>query len=533
MTLPKSLPVRPSLESLRKQAKKLARDVTAGDADAIARAAAQLATFKPPLSQRNAQLVLAREYGFTGWQDLRAEVLKRTGKGLEWAALEAEHAIHDNQTDRLKQLIAEYPALISEEDHRLGLLHATTAFAMDVSDPAREQTFYRPECAEILIDAGAVVDPPILQGVIGTGASGMLKLYQRKGVLPRTLGVLAALGDLDGVSALPDAPAPSGVDALTVTNEAFMNACRFKHKDVALALLERCIAFDPGLGREIDGWRGREAFVDYLMEHYLSLPETATPWRAVVVRRVVQAMDDDELPAFEKLLEEETWLLADAHIPFQVELIEQATWRNRGSFIDRLLDLDPAVLHHRPPSPSGAMPAAFEVGNAHLVPKLMGIWPVPDDLPHAAGLGNLDRAKGWFDANGRPMLGDLRQHFPANNAHKRAMLHWGAPNGQQVLDTALAWACMNGQFKVASFLLEHGSNINTDWCTHEPASILHECVVNYKYEAARFLIERGIDLTIRDYRWNATAAGWAYNATRDEKMFQLLADAARRQGLAP
>jgi hypothetical protein len=32
MTASKSLPVRPSLESLRKQAKKLARDIAAGDA---------------------------------------------------------------------------------------------------------------------------------------------------------------------------------------------------------------------------------------------------------------------------------------------------------------------------------------------------------------------------------------------------------------------------------------------------------------------------------------------------------------------
>ena len=38
----KSLPARPSLDSLRKQAKKLARDVTAGDASAVARVRAHL-----------------------------------------------------------------------------------------------------------------------------------------------------------------------------------------------------------------------------------------------------------------------------------------------------------------------------------------------------------------------------------------------------------------------------------------------------------------------------------------------------------
>jgi len=69
MTTSKSLPARPSLESLRKQAKKLGRDIAAGDAGAIARARMQLPDVDLPLTQRNAQLVIAREYGFAGWQD--------------------------------------------------------------------------------------------------------------------------------------------------------------------------------------------------------------------------------------------------------------------------------------------------------------------------------------------------------------------------------------------------------------------------------------------------------------------------------
>jgi len=54
MTTSKSLPHRPSLESLRKQAKKLARDIDAGDKDAIARAQLQLPNIELPLTQRNA-----------------------------------------------------------------------------------------------------------------------------------------------------------------------------------------------------------------------------------------------------------------------------------------------------------------------------------------------------------------------------------------------------------------------------------------------------------------------------------------------
>src|SRR5436305_11491918 len=106
------LPSRPSLESLRKQAKKLARDIAAGDATAIARARAQLPQAELRLSQRDAQFVLAREYGFPGWKDLLKEVKQRLGRGLEWAVSEARRIIRDSDIECLRRLLAEYPALL-------------------------------------------------------------------------------------------------------------------------------------------------------------------------------------------------------------------------------------------------------------------------------------------------------------------------------------------------------------------------------------------------------------------------------------
>ena len=41
----------------------------------------------------------------------------------------------------------------------------------------------------------------------------------------------------------------------------------------------------------------------------------------------------------------------------------------------------------------------------------------------------------------------------------------------------------------------------------------------------RFLIDRGIDMTIKDYRWNSTAQGWARYGKKDEKMAQWLEEA--------
>ena len=201
MTASKSLPARPSLESLRKQAKKLARDIAAGDAGAIARARAQLPDVDLPLTQRNAQLVIAREYGYAGWQDLTAEVSKRLGNGLEWAAAQARRVIHDNDVERLKQLLAEYPALLSwqGDDDDGGLLGFATGAYGDAGDPERERWFTRAACAELLIDAGAVVTPSVCEGLLESRARGLLQLFQRKGLLPRTLKFLAALGDLDAV----------------------------------------------------------------------------------------------------------------------------------------------------------------------------------------------------------------------------------------------------------------------------------------------------------------------------------------------
>src|SRR5713101_6945519 len=249
MTASKSLPARPSLESLRKQAKKLARDIAAGDAGAIARARTHLPSVDLPLPQRNAQLVIAREYGYAGWQDLTAAVSKRLGKGLEWAVAQARRIIHDNDVERLKQLLAEYPALLSwkDDDDDRGLLGMATSAYGDAGDAQREQWFTRGACAQLLIDAGAVVMPSVCEGLLRSRARGLLELFQRKGLLPGTLKFRAALGNIDAVRTALD---ENGNNLAAVT-EAFTIACGFEHEAVASLLLEQCIALDSELGAHI------------------------------------------------------------------------------------------------------------------------------------------------------------------------------------------------------------------------------------------------------------------------------------------
>ena len=47
----------------------------------------------------------------------------------------------------------------------------------------------------------------------------------------------------------------------------------------------------------------------------------------------------------------------------------------------------------------------------------------------------------------------------------------------------------------------------------------------------RFVIDRGIDMTIKGYRWNSTVRGWALYAMNDEKMAQWLEEAERQREL--
>ena len=537
MSAARNLPARPSLDSLRKQAKKLARDAAAGNGDAIARIHAQLPRAALPLSNRDAQLVIAREYGFAGWADLTAEVQKRLGGSLEQAASQARVAIHNEDYEGLRALLAEYPALVAwRSESGQTLLADTTSYALDTSDPERERIYTRPVAAELLIDAGATVERSTWEHVIWTGGAGMLQLLARKNALPPTLPVLAALGDDDAVrdrlDEMSERGDPEAPDERSVVGSALMNACRFKHTAVASRLLERSITLDPDLGQRIDRWQDRRAFVEFLIEHPASVwsggpteESATTPWEAFVIRQLMSALGRNDLTAFRRWLQGEPWVLQPSFMHVQIAVIERASWDNREPFITVLLESDPALLRTANPPPANALDFALAYGHAHLVPTLTRIWPLPDDLPHAAGTGNAAAVARWFNEAGEAVLGSPAQHYPANDP-KRADLGWGPVSTQQVLDVALAWAVVNKHFEVASFLLARGADIDTNWSTHEPASILHECAILGNEDAVRFLIDHGADLTIKDHRYNSTAEGWARYGANNERMANLLAAAA-------
>ena len=58
-----------------------------------------------------------------------------------------------------------------------------------------------------------------------------------------------------------------------------------------------------------------------------------------------------------------------------------------GELVSALLDFHPAILRRQPPPPSQNIEQALTYGTTHLLPLLTRIWPGPNDLVHAAGMG--------------------------------------------------------------------------------------------------------------------------------------------------
>ena len=426
--------------------------------------------------------------------------------GVDAAAAQAHNAIHRHDLERLRQLLVEYPALLTwtGDEDRGGLVGFATGAYGDAFGAEREGWFTRADAAEMLIDAGAIVTAKVAEGILDSRAVGLLQLFQRNGLLPRTLNFFAALGDADAVRASLDGD-------VAVLTEAFIVATNFHHSAVALLLLDRSIALDADLGSHVDAGPGRQAFIEYFIDHGAFDRKQAAAdglWRTYVMRHVKQALLDGDLHAFVELLQRERWILDDRFVAFQVDLIGwAATIHDRGEFIRELLDLNPAVLRRQPRPEAKPIVWAFEYGHTSLLPLLMRIWPLPDELPFAAGLGDLARVNEWFATH---------DYTPQN-----------------VLDTALAYAVTSKQFAAADAMLAHGANINTTWNTHEPASLLHHAVFLDDYEILQYLVDRGIDMTIEDYRWSGTAWGWANYAKKDENMAEWLKAQADRTADLP
>ena len=247
-----------------------------------------------------------------------------------------------------------------------------------------------------------------------------------------------------------------------------MCACHFDREAVASFLLERSISLDPELGKQIDGGTDRDSFIQAFKKSDFAQVAKLGLWKVFVMEHVSRAVADGDLAAFVGWLQRETWLLGEESVDFQAGMIGAASLNDRGEIIAALLDLDPAILRRQPPAPSKAIEWAFMYGNTHLLPLLTRIWPVPDDLPPAAGLGN---PAGEAVARQAPASSEISKIIiPTTTRTRAAFTSRGICRRRS---RCSAWRrspspSSTRHFDVAGFLLEHKAQISTPTGTPQP-----------------------------------------------------------------
>jgi ankyrin repeat protein len=144
----RELPARPNLEHLKKQARQLLRGILQEDASAVDRFREAQVTHAPAARLAQAQLVIAREYGFDNWANLKAQVGTLSDDPVE--ALTG--AIKANDAPLVRQVLARYPVLKST-----------------LNEPLPNYSFYTPaivaavykdnrDMIDALLDAGADIN---------------------------------------------------------------------------------------------------------------------------------------------------------------------------------------------------------------------------------------------------------------------------------------------------------------------------------------------------------------------------------------
>ena len=157
-----------SLEQLKKQAKDLLAGYKAADAAAYDRIRANLAEAKNlsdggmsdlRFTLKNAQLVIAREYGFQRWVDLKNHVVANATTGFTDTHLRSiVESVEAGAVDLVREALEADPGLATAELERDGgemarltLLHRTDTKARRTAKPKPAHA----EIAQLLIDHGA------------------------------------------------------------------------------------------------------------------------------------------------------------------------------------------------------------------------------------------------------------------------------------------------------------------------------------------------------------------------------------------
>lgn len=433
----RTLPSRPNLEHLRKQAKALLRGYLAGDATVIA-SFGERQPDAPPPRLADAQHILAREYGFSSWARLKHNVESLTGTDPA-SALHA--AIRLDDADRVRDVLARFPALGGMLDDALpdGDFGATPLLAA-VHLGNREMI-------DVLLAAGANInqcshwwagsfgvlgrDPDINAFLISRGAIVDAHDAAQAGMLERLKELIAADPQVvharfgDGQTALHVASSVeiaellidngADVDALDIDHESTPAQYLVRdHQDVVRFLISRGCITDILMACAVGD-------VDLVRRILADDPHSI--WTTVSPKYF--PMTDSRAGGSIYI-----WTLGGAANAHSVA-------REFGH--DDVLAL---LMQHTPVSLELAL--AYEAGDEAAVSRIMAANPDPDPELSDDLLAKLPAAARSNNAAGVRLM--LRAGWPASTRNSSG-------------ETALHWASFHGNANSVAELLHHGADV--------------------------------------------------------------------------
>jgi hypothetical protein len=426
----KRLPVNPSIEHLKKQAKRIAaRD--------------------PAMQLSDAQHQLAREYGFKNWAEL-AHAVETMSSGAKQAPREhvnqtllpvspAIMAVQQGDVKSLGDLIDKDPELVNRTFQDMSSPYGTDMTGATLLHLAVELGALT--CVELLVERGAlawITDAAKRKPIDYALANNSLDEKTKQRII-----------HLIGGPRIDDENFREAVAAIDAGDVARLKTLLRDHPELATMHTN-----DPGTFA--GPYFARPALIWFIAENPIrngKLPAN--------ICEVAEAIID--AGAKREDIEYALGLVTSGCVPrqsgLQIPLIR--TLVRRGANLD------------------GALSAAVQEHEREAIDELLRLGAKPD-LAAAAGLGRIDA---------------LREHLRQG------------PSDPQKVRRAVYNACSAGRTDSMQILLDHGLDVNLRLSSGDTG--LHHAAWGGHGALVELLLARGADPTIRDSRFEATAAQWA------------------------
>ena len=486
------LPAAPNLEQQRKQARELLDGARANDPDAVRRILTSHPRFSgrsteelrsDSLALHDAQLVIAREYGFPSWPKLKAQI-EETVAARRTRIFVRELGYYDDRARGLLEVLPDGAANVIEQVRSWHPAYATASdqairtASLTIDDArliyAREHGFE--QWAELIAHLEQLGDEPDAEPFLALFEAGKSNDW------PRVTAVLREH---------PDLARARGTNGNTLLNLA--------------SSLSPCADTDAPPDTPHPG-------VHRLAAVQLLLAAGADP---------NQANDRGWTP------------------------LHQAAYRNDPGMAEVLLDAGAGVTAMAHGEGGTPLAVALFWGNREAAEVIARAGVVPNNLRMAAGLGLEDLVRQCFTADGT-LTSEARRGRAFYRPHSGFPAWRPSDDPQEVLDEALVWATKSDRVSVMPLLVERGARVNADpyrgtpliwaaatgrldaarWLLDNGANInlratfggqSHGSAVTALHLAAQrdqaamvdLLLARGADPTIEDALYHSTALGWA------------------------